>query len=209
MNGKQHLVSGLTIATFDVAVYEHVLHTWTNEQAIQTVMNVKSFFIPDNLILLPICGIFYAFGLIIPDCDNEKSMAGRVFHIPIEHRTWLHTLWVVLLLACSGLIFKPFFCIAFGYFTHLFCDSFSKCGVCWLYPISNYKRYGHAKVKKGHFIYLYDSDPVAWIICGIMLTLVVIYILGALGVLPALGKTLTSISLKIQSIVVFLQSMRA
>lgn len=184
MTGKQHLVAGSTLTVLTVTVYENVKYNWTNEPVVDMITNIKDFVIPQNIALIPICIIFLFLGFLSPDCDESKSMLGRYFYVPVEHRTWLHTLWIILMFIGLGFLFKPFFCLAFGYFTHLFVDSPSKCGVCWLYPISKYKHYGHAKIKKGHFVYLYASEPVAWMWCGVLITITVLYIIGVIGLTP-------------------------
>lgn len=184
MTGKQHIVAGTTLTVLTVAAYENVKYNWTNDRVVDMITNIKEFVIPQNMLLIPVCLIFLVLGFLLPDCDSQKSMLGRFFYVPIEHRTWTHTIWVILLFSIIGIFFKPFFCLAFGYFTHLLVDSPSRCGVCWLYPISKYKNYGHAKIKKGHFVYLYASDPMAWILCGVLITITVLYIIGAIGWTP-------------------------
>ena len=199
MTGQQHLTSGVTLVAFDIAVYESLVHTWTDENALSAISGFKDFIMPEYIIFYPLCIIFLIFGLLWPDCDCKTSLVGRFVHIPIEHRTWTHTIWFVLLSGALGVLFRPFLWIGIGSFLHLFMDSFSKCGVCWLFP--NYKHFGHAKIKKGHFVYLYDSDPIAWMLCGIMLTLCIIYILGATGVIPPLHSFILQINKAIESIV--------
>lgn len=113
--------------------------------------------------------LFYSLGLLLPDCDQPGSTLGKYVHIPVEHRTWTHTLWFMLPFIGLGFLFWPFWALAAGMAVHLFCDSLSKCGVCWLYPISKYKHFGGkgAKIKKGHFVSLYSSGKGETIVCSL------------------------------------------
>lgn len=202
MSGEQHLTSGVTLSVLGVAMYMDIMNTWTDEKTLDVIETVREFIIPSNFILIPFCIAGLLLGLLMPDCDNPKSLLGRYFHIPIEHRTWLHTIWFVLILALPGLLFKPFFCVGIGAYLHLLCDAPSKCGICWLFP--NYKRVGYGKVKKGHYIYLYDSEPVAWILCGVILTFTILYILGALGIIGPIRIWITSVDKFVEAIVSFI-----
>lgn len=201
MSGQQHLTSGVALAALSTTMYIDVITTWTDETTVDLIMSVKEFVLPSNILLIPICFVFFLLGLLLPDCDNRNSLIGRYIHVPIEHRTWIHTAWFIFLFIILGFVFKPFFSLAIGYYFHLLCDAPSRCGVCWFVP--NYKRYGYAKVKKGHFIYLYDSEPVAWILCGIIITLVIIYILGVIGIISPLRNWITLVDNKVESIVSF------
>jgi hypothetical protein len=92
---------------------------------------------------------FVIFGTLCTDCDSEKSIMGRILHIPVEHHTWLHAIWIPALCAFAGLVFRPAMWFAFGWFLHEFMDSFSRRGNSYLYPIVGYNTYGNAKTKKG------------------------------------------------------------
>lgn len=112
----------------------------------------------------------YILGCVLPDCDNPNSMVGRYVCLPVEHRTWTHSVWFLLLFFGFGFLFSPLFGIGLGCMVHLLCDSISKCGVCWFYPMSKYRHYGisGAKIKKGHFLYLYSTEVGEAVICGIL-----------------------------------------
>lgn len=98
----------------------------------------------------------FVFGTLLPDIDNEKSLLGRHVHIPVEHRTWTHALWFVLASAMASTAVPLLWWFTAGYAVHLFWDSLSRGGVCWFYPLSNYRRFGGgAKVKNGHVLRLY------------------------------------------------------
>ena len=100
--------------------------------------------------------LFYT-GTLLPDIDNEKSLLGRHIHLNVEHRTWTHTVWFVIMWSVIGYKFILVRWLVLGYFLHLFWDSLSVGGICWLYPVTQYKYFGNsgAKIKKGHKIYIY------------------------------------------------------
>ncbi len=195
MSGKQHLVCGYTIVALSYAglkITEEKMIQGADfdilqKTGISILQSACEIMNPRVWWLFPFCFCLFAFGLLFPDIDNPKSLIGRYCYAPIEHRTWIHTLWFFLLCSLPALffyrIFNPvglvFLWFAFGVFLHLFTDSFSKCGVCWLYPISKYRYYGTngAKIKKHHVFILYTGDTSAWILCTVfvMLTLFVYY----------------------------------
>lgn len=82
---------------------------------------------------------FYFLGLLLPDCDSEKSFISHIVRLPFEHRTWTHTVWAVLLFVVAGFFYKPLWGLALGVFVHILMDSLSVLGVCWFYPITAYK----------------------------------------------------------------------
>ena len=110
-------------------------------------------FMPDGnpavTVLRTVIGMACFFlGTLLPDVDNRNSMLGRYVYIPIGHRTITHTAWAVAVFALAGLRLWPLTWLALGYFLHLFYDMFSVQGVCWLWPLSRYRKYpGGATVK--------------------------------------------------------------
>lgn len=117
-------------------------------------------------IFVAVSVLFFYLGTLLPDIDSEKSLLGRYFHLPIEHRTWTHAIWLPLIFIGLGSFFSPFYWLSLGYLLHLFWDNLSVGGVCFFYPISNYRRYGGgAKVKRKHILRLYGvGSPVETII---------------------------------------------
>ena len=105
--------------------------------SIKMIISIISFF------------IFVLIGTLCADCDSKTSIMGKILYIPVEHRTWLHAIWIPLLCTIGGLSFKPAIWFALGWFLHEFMDAFSYEGNSYLYPIVGYYRYGEAKVKKG------------------------------------------------------------
>lgn len=114
----------------------------------------------------------FVLGCLLPDIDQENSTLGRYIHIPVAHRTWTHTAWGLIFLGIAS-IFAPYiFWLAYGCFLHIFYDSLSKGGICWFYPISQYRTWASgAQVKKGHSIYLYRTGEASE---TVLATLVVI-----------------------------------
>lgn len=82
----------------------------------------------------------YFLGLLLPDCDSKESFISNVIYLPFEHRTWTHSIWAVLIFVVGGFLYKPLFGLALGIFVHILMDSFSVEGVCWSYPINDFKR---------------------------------------------------------------------
>lgn len=101
----------------------------------------------------------YLIGNLLPDIDNPDSTLGRFIHIPVGHRTWLHAIYLYLLVAVIGMDFPVFAWMVLGVVVHLFWDSFSVCGNCWFYKmLSDYRVYPDgAKIKKGHKLKLYRT----------------------------------------------------
>lgn len=179
MTSPQHIVSGASIATFTGALYYNITTNWTNLSIITFVKNIRLFFVPTHPILTVLFILLFVLGTLLPDCDTSESWIGRLFYLPIGHRTLTHTLWVNFIFFFMGMVWKPFMGIALGYFTHLLCDAFSRQGICWLYPLGHYKYFGNGRrVKEYHFFFLYNSVLSGWIVCGMLITLTIIYIIA-------------------------------
>ena len=141
----------------------------TDSQLVYTAVAALSFLLTLAL---------FVFGSLLPDCDQEKSLMGRIIHIPVQHRTWTHTIWFVALLSVLIIASPCFIWLAYGYTLHIFYDSLSKGGICWFYPISGYKKWtSGAQVKRNHKIYLYRTGEESE---TILTTLIVLLGLGVL-----------------------------
>lgn len=122
-----------------------------------------------------VIALFYL-GTLLPDCDTQKSIIGRIIYIPVEHRTWTHAIWFPLIIFICSIWVPVLFYLGVGYLLHLFWDSLSVGGVCFLYPFSKYKHYGNsgAKIKKGHWLRLYRTGKMSeGIIIGILIVLTI------------------------------------
>ena len=172
MTGKQHLIAGtgLGLLTYKCLPYLRDSIILLADKAdvigfdnfINQHLNVFYFHANSGVIRILSFALFFV-GLLLPDIDLSGSTISRLLHfyLPIGHRTWTHTIWILLLLfLCSFLTNSmPLLCLTLGYFYHLFCDSLSVCGVCWFYPISQYRELGYGKkVKNNHFVSFYGSD---------------------------------------------------
>ena len=119
-------------------------------------------------------------GTLFPDVDNENSMLGKFLHLPIEHRTWTHAIWLPILFSMLALIEPILWWFVLGYMGHLVWDNASRGGVCFWYPISKYRHFGNsgAKIKNGHFVYLYRTGKTSeGIAVGIVATIAVIVLI--------------------------------
>ncbi len=111
-----------------------------------------------GLSLVSVSGIIlYTLGLLLPDVDSETSTLGRRFHLPLGHRTWTHSLYPAIAFIVLGIWLRPLLWLGLGYLAHLWCDSLSRQGICWLYPIPGFSGAGDAKVKNGHWVKLYRT----------------------------------------------------
>lgn len=185
MSGKNHVVLGITSAVANVSVFG-IISQYDDSVLHNVSINVLNYLIPSYVtkwslilwcFLILIC---VAFGSLLPDIDSKNSILGRYFHLPFKHRTWTHTIWVVLLLCYLARKYLFFGCIFYGYFMHLVIDTFSFAGVCWFYPFEQYREYpSGAIVKKNHKCKLYKggktSEGSCFVVCFMLLCFVSVY----------------------------------
>ena len=164
MTGKSHLVANSCSAllAYDGIKYlQHNPFSFFNITSDSILTPVVSFLSAgkgfNNIVFWGLAFVLFFLGTLLPDCDNDKSLLGRFIYIPVEHRTWTHTLWVVIPIFVMSIWWRVLFYLGAGYLLHLFWDSLSSCGVAYMYPITKYKSYGKAKVKKGHIFKLYKT----------------------------------------------------
>lgn len=176
MNGTNHVcanVCTVTLVTSCITYSEKFTPTLIN--AYDSVFN---YIFDGDLSPVNVGAIILLFilGSLLPDIDSPESLVGRFIYLPFEHRTWTHTIWVVLILGLASIKYRLLAIVCLAYFLHLCFDSLSKCGVCWIYPISKYRKYGsHAKVKEGHKLHLYGSrNHGEYIIVGVLATLTIV-----------------------------------
>lgn len=160
MMGRSHIITG--ICALEHAYVANVFIDRADNvylaEAKQAVLSYLG--LPDmSPFIIPACMGAYLLGNLLPDIDNPNSLIGRVVHVPVEHRTWLHAIYLYLLIAALGFVHPAFSWLFFGVFVHLFWDSFSAMGNCWFYKLfSDYKEYPNgAKIKKGHKLKLYHA----------------------------------------------------
>lgn len=156
MNGRHHLVSGAaslaTVAGGTALVY---LKASPDAAGAFVSFAFQGFSIVSPFTAL--CVAAYVLGTVLPDVDSPSSPIARHGGVPFKHRTWMHSLWPVVLLAAAGWFARPLMWLAAGYFVHLFWDSLSRMGVCWLYPHPGFIEYGHARVKRNHWLWFYHN----------------------------------------------------
>jgi len=162
MTGKHHIIVNTASLIGVVGSFTWLLNTVPdNQYQAHTVLNHISVSLQPGLgvpfvpfVLL--CFVLFILGTVLPDIDSPNSIAGKYIHLPIAHRTWTHAIWLPIVLFVASLWSNLFFWVGFGYLLHLFWDSLSQGGVCFLYPFSRYNQYrGGAQTKKKHFFKLY------------------------------------------------------
>lgn len=148
MMGKQHMVVSSAIVVASACLCRIGLLSY-NSIGYEISLKLTEYFYPIGLqsvwfgswsVLLFVAMLF---GTLLPDIDSKRSTLGRYFYIPIEHRTWTHTAWVVIVLFALGFKWTVFGAIGVGYFLHLLIDAISVAGICWFYPIQKYRHYGN------------------------------------------------------------------
>lgn len=184
MTGNGHIVSNCLSAVVlaGCVVYAHNIEL----NGFNTGECVTSFLFDMGVLPMSLYCILafclYFIGGLFPDVDTKTSLLGRLFYIPVEHRTWTHTIYLPFCLLVLSWFCRPLFYFAFGMLVHLFWDSLSKGGVCFFYPFSQYRYFGSngAKIKKGHKFYLYVTGKLSEKILLTMLSLftvpVVVYL---------------------------------
>lgn len=183
MLGRDHIISNVCSGVLLVEGLFAVNTCYTGVYA-KEVHNVTKHMIADlvhpcNLnpwLILAISVGLFLLGTLLPDIDSTTSMLGRWVHIPVEHRTWTHTIWICALLFLPCIWQKIFIWLFLGYVLHLFWDSFSRAGVCWFYPISQYRYYGNAKVKRLHILKLYRTSNISEFVIVAMLIVITVLV---------------------------------
>ena len=136
----------------EIMYAENMLYDWLWPAFIRT----RGF--PVRAIYIFLCLTATLTGTLCTDCDKRDSLAGRVLYVPVEHKTWLHAVWIPMMFFACGFCYGIPAWFGIGWFLHEFMDSFSVCGIAYLYPFTGYRRYGYAKIKRGmHFFRLYRT----------------------------------------------------
>ena len=154
MTGKSHIATSVVTAGI-VAETLFVME----QQPVNTVCysiseHAKNFLLDNGAISFPvfigISIILYLLGAILPDIDHPYSMIGKIVHLPIEHRTWTHAVWIPAMLCIAGIFWRPLFFLGVGMLSHDFWDSPSESGISPFYPKKN-KHHVVKLYKVGHF----------------------------------------------------------
>lgn len=188
MKGTNHIITNLSTVVVIDTVIRATSYFFNNSlyDTIWTTLNWRLF--ENGVISMPhivacvltiyVNVMLFMIGSLLPDCDVKTSIAGRMLYIPVEHRTWTHTIWFVIAFGIMAISARCFFWLACGCLLHIFYDSLSKSGICWFYPVSTYKNWtSGARVKKNHTIYLYRTGQMSETILVIFVVLVGIMML--------------------------------
>ena len=178
MMGRNHMIVAGSAAVVSVAVCGvntqssvsdwRAIHRW-----------IFQYFYPESLsgdfswnllnwwpVYLVVGLILLMFGSLLPDIDSKSSALGRFLYLPVQHRTWTHSIWFVIPLLLLGVIHPVLSFIWFGCLMHILADEFSRGGVCFLYPVHTYKRYENgAFIARGHKMKLYHTGQKSETIC--------------------------------------------
>jgi len=177
MRSHNHLITGTFISTVVLTTDIHLLKS-SNETVVHVGEVIKDFFIPKTLttpvlmILYIVAGVLLIWlGTIFPDCDQHTSMVGRVIHIPVAHRTWTHAVWIPTMFLIASYWVPILRWFVLGYIEHIWCDSLSVGGICWLYPITRYKQTGSGRYKR-HLCMFYHTGEITETIVMVLICVV-------------------------------------
>lgn len=172
MRGSTHLICNIGgAAVLAAGAYSLMNSPAKDNDIIEKIINHISFEGRINTsVYIAICIVMFVIGTFLPDCDQKNSKIGKYIHLPFAHRTWTHTIWFLLPPIILAIWFPPFIFMALGIFGHIFMDSFSKQGICWVYP--KYESDGDRKYKKHHFLKLYFTGKASEVITAIVTVLI-------------------------------------
>lgn len=153
-------------------IYTNILNgIHVNDIANHTVVTNLPFWIA-VICLMPFC-------FILPDIDSERSWITKfckrtiiLAWIPLifnnfKHHYWTHTAYFSITLCVLGYFtnIPLLYYLGFGYFIHLFVDSFGTKGTCFFIP--RYRKYPNGgEIKVGHKIKLYHTERLSEYICA-------------------------------------------
>ena len=85
--------------------------------------------------------ITVAIGSLFPDIDSRNSRLGRHVHLPLRHRGWTHTDWLLILVLALSFVDPTGLSVWFfvGLFSHDVTDELSVAGRVRFYPLTKYK----------------------------------------------------------------------
>lgn len=209
MLGKTHRAFGVATMATSGLVYHAVTRTDITRVFIPDIGQVNPGIPMDDVYALANVSMVHTiaaflliigaiFGASYPDIDRN---------LPIRHRGFTHTIWMLLILIgiykwiemsnFGGVQFNhaivlPFlFGFVAGYISHLVADAFSTSGIAWFYPLQTYKDYGGgASVVKGNrFIFQpiykvgqkFIGIPGNWIWNVVALVLSIMWLLAIRG----------------------------
>lgn len=163
MMGKNHVAVNAAVLTASLVCAASQLSR--GGEAFVAFMIPQSQPVSGAIGFLQTCGFlltcFFCFwiGSLLPDIDSKDSMLGRYVHLPLKHRTWMHSIWPCVPLFFFSLRWVQVRWLFAGYLLHIAGDSLSAAGICFLYPFKKYKEYASgAFVCPGHRLKLYRTS---------------------------------------------------
>lgn len=219
MMGRNHVVANVAslVIVTDAAATVSYISTWrgeaVSEGGLTASQELVSHGIDGILGALPLPSVLmwalfvllYLFGTLLPDIDSKSSLLGRHLHLPFEHRTWTHAIWFPIVFAIGAFAFPPMWGMVLGYVLHLFWDALSVGGVCWFYPISQYRSFGNGgKVKKNHKLKLYRvgaTSEIVTVAVICVLAVVLTFLCSRVGMYGPGGLTPSMLHLDFGSVI--------
>ena len=85
--------------------------------------------------------ITVAIGSLFPDIDSRNSRLGRHVHLPLRHRGWTHTDWLLILVLALSFVDPTGLSVWFfvGLLSHDVTDELSVAGRVHFYPLTKHK----------------------------------------------------------------------
>ena len=184
MTGKSHLITAASTAVIADTGFKLISDFIKKQDLFTACRNYVTCGIAEDIsfegvVMLFICAFLFFIGSVLPDIDSEKSAFGKYARLPVKHRTFTHSVFFITPFLILGIfLWRPLLWLSFGMISHLFCDSFSKAGVCWFWPLSGYKNYDSgAFVKKGYHLKLYGTgewSEYLWVAVSVVIALFLI-----------------------------------
>lgn len=99
MMGRSHLITGACalehIYVANVLINRADIMPLTMlQQTVQSYLEISEL----SVFTIPACLGAYFLGNLLPDVDNPNSILGRIVHVPVDHRTWLHAIYLYLVI---------------------------------------------------------------------------------------------------------------
>lgn len=198
MLGRNHLLTGFSVFAAGASALDTLNKTCApgsfGKNFCDGFLLIENRIIPGNIAASAVVGLgLYLIGTLLPDIDSEKSLLGRFVHLPFEHRTLTHSIWVPVVLFALGFLWAGFWWLGAGYLVHLLFDSASRAGICWFWPISDYRTCANGgRIKNRHNFWLYRTGKVS----EYVLTILVIFLCAA----PIVFKACPDIVQRIQGL---------
>ncbi|MBI4148462.1 metal-dependent hydrolase [Candidatus Woesearchaeota archaeon] len=120
--------------------------------------------------------VLVVFGSLLPDVDHKGSKINRLLPVTklvatfFRHRGFFHSIFPPLIILGIGYYYEFILvaqALAIGYLSHLLSDSFTKLGVNYLYPVSQFRVMGFIEVGT-----IWESVLFAGVILSIVIMLI-------------------------------------